>query len=68
LFIRAGFGVGGTIRFPIIATKGRPIIRITIIQVAACILPITYIHIAIIGILTHTIAVTGGINQIVLIK
>jgi hypothetical protein len=74
MIILAVWVTGGTIHFPIIATKGKPIthtaIPITTIPVVPGIRPIidttTTIHtlIAIIGIHTLTIAVTGGLDRL----
>jgi hypothetical protein len=74
MIILAVWGAGGTIHFPIITTKGKPIthtvIPITTIPVVPGIRPImdttTTIRtlIAIIGIHTLTIAVTGGLDHL----
>ena len=74
MIIQAVWVAGGTIHFPIIATKGKPIthtaIPITTIPVVPGIRPIIDITttirtlIAIIGIHTLTIAVTGGLDHI----
>ena len=74
MIILAVWVAGGTIHFPIIATKGKPInhtaIPITTIPVVPGIRPIidtaTTIRtlIVIIGIHTLTIAVTGGLDHL----
>jgi len=72
MIIPAAWGSGGVMSFPITAIKGRPIDRIdiTTIQVVSGIHPIidmgTTIHTltAIIGTLTLTIAVTGGLDSL----
>ena len=71
MIIPAAWGAGGVMSFPITTIKGRPIdqIDITTIQVVSGIHPIidmdTTIHTltAIIGTLTLTIAVTGGLDS-----
>jgi len=74
MIIPAAWGAGGVMSFPTTTIKGRPIgqIDITTIQVVSGIRPIidmgTTIHTltAIIGTLTLTIAVTGGLDNLFL--